>query len=161
MIAKLKFASTALCFGLVLCSLSSEAADSNDGSVFVNAKQIKWGDAPPNLPPGAKLAVLYGDPGKAEPYTIRLMLPADYHIAPHWHTLPEQLTIISGAFYIGMGDKANMATAHALLPGGFHFLPSKAHHFAATKVPTVVQVNGIGPFDINYLNPADDPTKQK
>ena len=128
-------------------------------AAFVNVKDTKWGDAPPTLPKGAKLAVLNGDPGKAAPFTMRLMMPANYNLAPHWHTQDENLTIVSGEFYIAMGDKIEKATAHALTAGGFHFLPGKAHHYAFTKAPTVVQIHGMGPFDINYLNPADDPLK--
>ncbi len=72
-------------------------------AAFVNVKDTKWGDAPPTLPKGAKLAVLTGDPGKPAPFTMRLMMPANYNLAPHWHTQDENLTIVSGAFYIANG----------------------------------------------------------
>ncbi|MGZ3237594.1 MAG: cupin domain-containing protein [Burkholderiaceae bacterium] len=129
------------------------------GQTFINPTDIKWGDAPPSLPKGAKLAVLSGDPGKEGPFVMRLKAPAGYKIAPHWHTQNENLTIISGALYLGMGDKMDTAQAHPLKTGGFHFLPGKAHHFAFTKTPTVVQIHGQGPFDINYINPDDDPQR--
>jgi hypothetical protein len=58
-----------------------------------------------------------------------------------------------------MGDKAEAADAHALKPGGYHYLPAKAHHYAFTKIATVIQIHGDGPFDINYINPEDDPQK--
>src|SRR5256885_16668370 len=75
------------------------AADTVGDSAMVNPANIKWGDAPPSLTKGAKLAVLNGDPGKSGPYTMRLMMPAGYKLAPHWHTQAENLTVISGAFY--------------------------------------------------------------
>ena len=137
------------------------AADAADSGTIVNTADISWGDAPPSMPKGAKLAVLHGDPGKPVPFTLRLMLPAGYKIAPHWHSSDEQLTVISGTFYLGMGDVIDAAKAHTLRSGGFHFLPGKAHHYAFTKEPTVVQVHGTGPFDINYINPADDPQHAK
>lgn len=127
--------------------------------VFVNSNELKWGDAPPSVPKGAKIAVLYGDPGKSGPFVMRLMLPANYKVAPHWHTQTENLTIVSGALYLGDGDKMDQAHAHALKAGGYHYLPAKAHHFAFTKTATVVQVHGDGPFDINYMNDKDDPQK--
>jgi len=136
---------------------ASLADGSNDGATLVNANEITWGAAPPTLPAGAKLAVLNGDPGKPGQFVMRLMLPAGYVIAPHWHSLAEQLTVISGTFYIGMGDKTERAQAHGLTAGGFHYLPGKAHHYAFVKEATVVQVEGMGPFDINYLDPRDDP----
>ena len=124
----------------------------------VNAAEIKWGDAPPDVPKGASLAVLHGDPAKKAPYTMRLKMPAGYKIPPHWHSNDEQLTIISGTFVLHMGDTMD-APASALTTGGFHFLPGKMHHAAEAKAETIVQVNGMGPFDIHYLNPADNPNK--
>lgn len=129
--------------------------------VFVNKGDIKWGDVPPVLPKGAKIAVLYGDPGKAGPFTLRLSTPANYKIAPHWHSQTENLTVISGALYLGMGDKMDAKGARALKAGGYHYLPAKMHHYAFSKTPTVIQVSGEGPFDINYLNPKDDPSAMK
>jgi len=120
--------------------------------VFVNMEQVKWGDAPPSLPKGAKLAVLQGDPSKPGPFTLRLLAPKNYRIAPHWHSQTENLTIISGTLYLGMGDKVDAKSAHALKAGGYHHLPAKQHHYAFTKAPTIVQVSGEGPFDINYLD---------
>lgn len=135
------------------------AADVPADHIFMNTADVKWGPAPPTLPKGAKLAVLYGDPGKAGPFVMRLMAPANYKIAPHWHSQAENLSIISGALYLGDGDKMEMTKAHALKAGGYHYLPAKAHHYAFTKSPTVVQLNGDGPFDITYINPGDDPSK--
>ena len=135
------------------------AADAIGDMTFINPGDIKWGDVPPVLPKGAKIAVLTGDPFKPGAYVIRLMLPAGYKIPPHWHTQSENLTVISGAFYLGNGDTLDMAHAHLLQQGGYHSLPAKAHHFAFTKKPTVLQIHGEGPFDITYINPAEDPSK--
>ncbi len=90
--------------------------------VFINSKDIKWGDAPPSIPKGAKLAVLQGDPGKPGPFVIRLMLPPGFKLPPHAHSQDESLTVISGTFYFGTGDKIEMSKAHALNAGGFHAL---------------------------------------
>lgn len=128
-----------------------------DDQSFLNSHDLKWGPAPPVLPKGAKVAVLNGDPFKPGQYTIRLSAPANYKIAPHWHSQTENLTIISGALHIGMGDTADAKNAHELKAGGYHYLPAKAHHYAFTKTATVVQISGEGPFDINYLNPKDNP----
>jgi len=126
---------------------------------FIIPTDIKWGDAPPALPKGAKIAVLQGDPSKTGPFVIRLMAPSGYRIGPHWHTQDEQLTVISGMLYIGLGDKFSKRAARALPRGGFHALPAKEHHYAFANGRTIIQVNGNGPFDINYINPADDPQK--
>ena len=111
-----------------------------DDSTMTNPGSIKWGDAPPNMPKGGKLAVLSGDPSKAGPFVMRLMAPAGYKIAPHWHTQNENLTVISGTLYLGMGEKMNTGKAQALKAGGFHYLPGKTPHYAFTKAATVVQV---------------------
>ena len=137
----------------------ASAADAPSGHVMMNTADVKWGPAPPNLPKGVKIAVLYGDPGKAGPFVMRLKMPANYKIAPHWHSRDENLTVISGTFYLAEGDKMDTKGAHAMKAGGFHYLPGKTHHFAYSKGPAVVQVHGEGPFDITYINPADDPSK--
>jgi quercetin dioxygenase-like cupin family protein len=135
--------------------VKSKAAGKGE-AVFVNAKEIKWGEAPPDLPKGAQIAVLYGDPSKSALFTVRLKFPDGYKIPPHWHTQDEQLTIVSGTFVLHMGDTMK-AEAHTLEAGGFHFLPGRMHHAAEVKGETVVQLQGKGPFDIHYLNPADNP----
>jgi quercetin dioxygenase-like cupin family protein len=140
---------------------SALAQGTSDKEVFINSKDIKWGDAPPSIPKGAKLAVLQGDPGKPGPFVIRLMLPPGFKLPPHAHSQDESLTVISGTFYFGTGDKIEMSKAHALNAGGFHALSAGDHHYAFTKAQTVVQVNGMGPFNITYINPDDDPQKAK
>jgi len=127
-------------------------------AMSINAAEIKWGDAPPDIPKGASLAVLHGDPTKKGPFTMRLKMPAGYKIPPHWHSNDEQLTIVSGSFVLHMGDTMD-APATTLTAGGYHFLPGKMHHAAETKGETIVQIDGTGPFDIHYLNPADNPNK--
>jgi quercetin dioxygenase-like cupin family protein len=127
--------------------------------VTVAAADVKFGPAPPNLPAGAQLAVLHGDPGRKGPFTMRIKIPDGYKIAPHWHSNDEELTIVSGTFTLSMGDKAG-ENAHAMTAGAYHFLPAKMHHAAAAKGETVVQVHGAGPFDIHYLDPNDDPSKK-
>jgi quercetin dioxygenase-like cupin family protein len=104
------------------------------------------------------MAVLHGDPSKKAPFTVRFKAADGYKVPPHWHSKDEQLTILSGTFVLHMGDTMD-APAHELSAGSYHFLPAKMHHAAEMKGETIVQVDGMGPFDIHYLNPADDPTK--
>ena len=127
-------------------------------AMSVNADDIQWGDAPRELPKGGQIAVLHGDPSKKGAFTLRFKMPDGYKIPPHWHTQDEQLTVVSGTFLLRMGDTMDVP-AHDLGAGAFHYLPGKAHHAAEAKGETVVQVHGMGPFDIHYLNPADDPTR--
>jgi hypothetical protein len=151
--------------GVVACAVFAAPAiaqGAGSAHTFLTPTDIKWGDAPPTLPKGAKIAVLHGDPGKAGPFVLRMLVPAGgYKIGPHWHTQDEQLTVISGMLYIGLADRFNKRTARALPRGGFHFLPGKEHHYAFTTGRTIIQINGDGPFDINYIDPADDPQKAK
>lgn len=159
--AKAAFWTIAALCGAVASTVVS-AADDATSSLFINGADLKWGPAPPALPKGAKVAVLYGDPFKAGVFVIRLMAPAGYKIPPHWHTQAENLTVISGVLTLGEGDemaKGPGPHAHALKAGGYHYLPAKAHHYAYTTVPTVIQIHGEGPFDINYINEKEDPQK--
>ena len=123
------------------------------------AKNLKWGPPPPGLPKGAKLAVLQGDPGKAGLFTIRATMPNGYKVMPHWHSNDEMVTVLSGHIYMGMGDKLDLKHADLVGPGGFMAMPAKAHHYVQARGPVVIQVHAMGPFDINYINPKDDPRK--
>ena len=97
---------------------------------------LKWGDAPPNVPKGAKLAVLQGDPGKPGPFTMRLSMPAGYKVAPHWHSQTENLTVISGTFMVGMGEKADAKAMKPFHAGDFGSVPGKSPHYAVAKTRT-------------------------
>jgi quercetin dioxygenase-like cupin family protein len=145
-----------------LLLLVSETALSQDHAVSVfSSDTIKWGPAPPVLPKGAEAAILAGDPGKVGPFTIRLKVPAGYKIAAHNHPTYEAVTVISGNFNIGMGDKLDEAKAEKLTAGSFVDLPANMNHFAFADTDSIVQINSEGPFAINYVNPSDDPSKSK
>jgi len=110
------------------------------------------------LAAGAKLAVLDGDPGKAGNYTVRIQMPDGYKIMPHWHPTTERVTVISGEFHAGMGDKLDENGAMTFPPAGYAVMPARMHHFAFAKGETVVQVSGMGPFTLVYVNATDDPS---
>jgi len=120
----------------------------------------KWGPAPPTLPKGPQLAVLSGDPSKSGLYVIRLKLPATDQIPAHHHPTAENVTVLSGSFHAGMGDRLDRAKTVTLEPGGFAAMPANMNHYAWASRDTVVQVHGEGPFAVMYVNPADDPSVQ-
>jgi quercetin dioxygenase-like cupin family protein len=118
----------------------------------------QWRDGPPSLPPGAKIVVLEGDPSvKGGYFALRLALPDGYRIPPHWHPVPERVTVISGTFHLGMGEEFDEQATRALPAGTFFTMPAEMRHFARAEGETVLQLNSIGPFEIHYVNPADDP----
>jgi len=135
------------------------AALAQSAHVVVPVDKVQWGPAPPVLPAGAQISVLEGNPAEKGPITLRLKMPANYEIPAHWHSMTERVTVLTGSFHVGMGDKLNRTTSDTLQPGGFVLLPAKMHHFAWTSAPTTVQLNLDGPFDIVYINPADNPQK--
>ena len=128
---------------------------------MVAANTLKWGDAPPGLPAGSKAAVVSGDPSQAQPYVIRVQLPAKYQIAPHWHPVMENITVLSGTVALGMGDKFDEAAMQDLPVGGFASMPAEMRHSFMAKTAATIQVHGMGPFGITYVNPADDPRTKK
>ncbi|MGE5814001.1 MAG: cupin domain-containing protein [Acidobacteriota bacterium] len=140
-------------------TLAATPAVAQPAHVLVPADKVQWGPAPPVFPAGAQMAVLEGNPSEKGPVTVRLRFPANYDIPAHWHSMAERVTVLSGALNVGMGDKLDRGASQALEPGGFVSLPAKMHHFAWAATPTVVQINLEGPFDIFYVNPADNPVK--
>ncbi|HZJ08737.1 MAG TPA: cupin domain-containing protein [Trueperaceae bacterium] len=130
------------------------------GATPMNPADVQWGPAPGFMPAGAEIAVLDGDPAAAAQLTLRLRFPAGYEFPAHWHPTQENVTVISGTFYAGMGDTLDKASGIALEPGGYVALPAEMNHFAWTEEETVVQVDMIGPFEITYVNAEDDPRNQ-
>ena len=145
---------------LAVTTLGTSLALADAPMPMLTPDQIKWGDAPPLFPKGAKMAVLYGDPSKpGELFIVRLKVPAGYKIPAHWHPTDENVTVISGTFNMGMGDKLDPAKSKAFPAGSFAVCPAKVNHFAFAKQAAIVEVSAIGPFAMTYVNPADDPTQ--
>ena len=113
----------------------------------INAGDIKWGPAPNVLPPGVQMAVVSGDPSNGALYVVRLKMPPNYKIPAHNHPTTEYVTVLSGDFHIGMGDKLDTQKGKLL------------NHYAWSTSEAVVQIHGQGPFAITYVDPADDPSK--
>jgi ketosteroid isomerase-like protein len=128
--------------------------------VMMESASIKWSDPPPSLPPGSKIAVISGDPSKAGPFVVRAQVPAGYRVPPHWHPGDENLTILSGTVALGMGDTWDDSKLQTVRVGGFVGLPAEMRHFFLARTAATFQVHGMGPFVVNYLNPADDPSKK-
>jgi hypothetical protein len=163
-----RFGAFAVCFILTGSAAlaqtnPSQAKDKGHmGHVMLQPSAMQWGDAPNSLPPGAKATILEGDPSKPGPFTIRMQAPAGYKIMPHYHSNIEHVTIIEGELFMGNGDKFDEAKATGLPAGSFSVIPEKTHHYAFTKSqPVILQLHGVGPWDIIYLDPTNDPRNAK
>ena len=138
---------------------SKSDTKSDSKAVFFAPGELKWAPAPPVLPKNAQIAVLFGDPMKPGRFTVRLRAPDGYKIPPHWHTQDEAVTVLQGKVVMHMGDSMT-ADAHDMDAGSYHYLPGGMHHGAEIRGDTIIQLEGQGPFDIHYINPADNPTPQ-
>jgi quercetin dioxygenase-like cupin family protein len=127
------------------------------GHSFVQLSDLKWVDAPSALPHGAKVAVLEGDPMAKGPFTMRVIFPAGYKIPPHWHSRDEHVTVLSGTLHMGIGDQFDETQGKTLEAGGFAVMHPGTKHFAWTTEETTIQLHGVGPWNIHYVNPLDDP----
>lgn len=153
-------AATAVLVMVVAATSVSAQEGGAPAHTIKSSKEILWKAGPPSLRPGAKSAILFGDPAKEGVFVMRLKLPKGFTIAPHTHPKPEILTVISGAFHIGMGDKANPKKARRLAAGGFFAFPPGMAHYAHVQEETVVQLSSTGPWTITYINPSDDPRRK-
>ena len=138
--------------------MSASLAQSS-GHKMISPNDLQWSDVP-SLPPGAKIAVIEGPMNEAVPFTVRLKLPADYKVPAHWHPAIEHVTVISGTFNMGTGDKLDQSKTTPLSAGSVAIMQPKTNHFAWTKEETIIQAHGVGPWAVNYVNPADDPRKK-
>lgn len=153
---------------LVAALILNAGVASAQGSPQTNAShaivalpdQLAWGPAPPALPPGAKAAVLEGNPSAPGPFTMRVLLPDHYRIPPHYHPVTEHVTVVKGTFKVGMGEKFDASAMTSLPTGTFAALEPGTRHFAESQGETIIQLHGVGPWGITYVSPADDPRQR-
>ncbi len=107
------------------------------------------------------IAVLEGDPTKEGPFVFRVKIPDGYRVPPHMHPKAERVTVISGTFNIGMGDKFDEKATKEMPAGTYGYWEAGMKHFVWAKGETVLQFHGMGPWSIQYVNPDDDPRKTK
>jgi quercetin dioxygenase-like cupin family protein len=136
---------------------SNAPAQASSAHVVLQAAELKWGEAPPAFERGAQAVVLSGDPGKAGLFVIRLKMPAGYKVANHWHPTDEHVTLLDGDLTIRMNDGAETRT---LSRDAYLLLPTRMHHAVSTTSGATVQVSAMGPFELTYVDPKDDPRKR-
>ena len=139
---------------------AAAAPKATPAHVMVAPDALKWGPLPAVVP-GATLAVVSGDPSKSgAPFVLRIKTPDGYRIPAHWHPTDENLTVLQGTLLLGIGEKEDPAAMHELTTGTYARMPKGVRHFGVSKGETIVQVHGVGPFKIMYVNPADDPARK-
>jgi hypothetical protein len=150
---------------LVLCSLSVSAAPPHSAKgeehEIRTPDELKWVDGPSSLQAGAKMVVLEGDPSKDGPFVIRVKLPDGFRVAPHTHPKDERVTVITGTLYLGMGGTFDEKLGKAMPAGSYGRTAAGMKHFGWVKGETILQLHGVGPWSIDYVNPADDPRLKK
>jgi quercetin dioxygenase-like cupin family protein len=152
---------TLLAVVFIHAQLSAEEMQSTADMHLYSPTAIEWKAAPAALPPGAKMAVLEGDPTKEGPFVVRFQFPDGYHVPPHTHPKTERVTVISGILHLSTGEALDRTSAKKLPAGSFGYWPAGMKHTAWSEGETVIQLHGTGPWQINYVNPADDPRNAK
>lgn len=147
--------------GAAACGQEKAGHAGDTDHVLVRPDAIKWASPPPGLPPGSQMQVLVGDPGKpGMPYVLRARMPDGYKVPPHWHPGDESITVLKGTLLVGKGEKLDRSKMEKLPVGSFWHMPKALRHSVMANGETIIQVHGVGPFDIHYVNPADDPRKK-
>ena len=141
------------------CAVFGGPATAQEMHKVLKPDAIHW-MASPRLPKGAQVAVVHGNPAKEGHYIILARMPDGYAVPAHWHSQTENVTVISGTFNVGMGNKLDKTRGEALGPGGFFSSGAKMRHYAWATGETLIQVTGMGPFDVIYVDPKDDPSAQ-
>jgi quercetin dioxygenase-like cupin family protein len=131
--------------------------ESHGGHKLIKPEEVNWS---PFTLPGTQMAVISGDPSKSEPFVIRIKMQAGLKVPPHWHPTDEHLTVITGKAVLGTGEKYDLAAGKEITLGSYALMPKKMPHFLFAQDETIVQVHGNGPFQVNWVNPADDPRKK-
>jgi quercetin dioxygenase-like cupin family protein len=128
-----------------------------DSFRIILSEDIEWKPFP-SFPPEARLAVLVGNPSEAGPYMVRVKVPHGVKLMPHRHPEDRIYTVISGVFYIGLGDQFDADKLEAYPPEAVIILPGNTSHFHWAKSGEyVTQVTAMGPLGLEYVDSKDDP----
>ncbi len=146
--ALLTFTFAILLAALPAASIAADPETKEHKPVIVQPSELQWSDSPA-LPAGVKVSILYGDMKKAEPIGFRVKLPAGGMIAPHTHPVDERVTVISGAFAMGEGEKFDKAALKDMPVGSVAVFPRGCTMFGFAREETIIQVNAEGPWGIN------------
>jgi quercetin dioxygenase-like cupin family protein len=120
-------------------------------------EEVDWQPFP-SFPPEARLGVVVGDPSLPGPYVVRVKVPSGVRLMPHRHREDRTYTVISGVFYIGLGEHFDSDKLEAYPPGAVIVLPGGTAHFHwARSGEYVTQVTANGPISLDYVDPDDDP----
>jgi quercetin dioxygenase-like cupin family protein len=149
------------CLAGLLCLMTASAAVAEEFAAprALSPHEFVWKPAPPAFPPGSEVAVLYGDPAKQGLFVLRARASKGFRLGVHTHPAPELLTVLSGAIRVGVGASVDPAKEKTVAAGGFSAMPPGLAHWLAIEEDAVVQINGLGPWGIEYLDARDDPRK--
>jgi len=127
-----------------------------EGHIMVTPDELEWGDVASMAPP-AQIAVIEGDLGSPEPFTIRLRMPDGYEVHPHVHPEYERVTVLSGTFRFAHGEEFDRDATMALPTGSVAIMAPGEPMFGYTEGETIIQLHGTGPWGIDYIRGEDDP----
>lgn len=128
------------------------AEDASGGRLVANPGGFAWENASPLFPKGARIARLSGDPTKAGPFAVMVVLPGKYELPPHWHDQDRQIVVVSGRLFVGVGDHVDLDTAERAKAGSYVFVPAKTHHWLRARTKTMFELHGVGPLDIHFVD---------
>lgn len=148
-----------LAAGIAAIFVAGAIASDTHHHTVADAGNLTW-TTPAAYARGAQFAVVHGDPTMDGMYVVRLKVPAGFRIAAHTHPNDENVTVLSGTFHIGTGDVLDEKNGRAIKPGGYAYVAAGMRHYAWFSEDTVIQLHGMGPQGIAYVNQADDPRKQ-
>src|SRR5580704_17141613 len=135
-----------------VASHSQEKKDSDSAHKIVHFGDLKWTP----IIKGCDLASVSGDQdADGAPFVVRLRCVDGAKIPAHWHPTDENVTVLKGTFLVGMGETFDETKLMTMNVGNFISMPKEMRHFAASKGESIVQVHGVGPFKVNWVNPAD------
>jgi quercetin dioxygenase-like cupin family protein len=141
--------------GVVVLGVRAYGQEKTDGAAahkIVRYADLKWTP----IIKGCDLAAVSGDPNAdGTPFVIRIRCADGSKIPAHWHPTDENVTVLRGVFLVGMGDAFDETKLQTMNVGNFVAMPKEVRHYAMSKGDTIVQVHGVGPFKVNWVNPAD------
>jgi quercetin dioxygenase-like cupin family protein len=133
-------------------STSQEKKAGDSAHKIVHSGDLKWTP----IIKGCEIALVEGNlDAEGQPFVARFHCSDGATTPPHWHPTDENITVLKGAFLVGMGESFDESKLKAMHFGNFMLMPKEMRHFGMAKGDLILQVHGIGPFKVNWVNPSE------
>jgi hypothetical protein len=128
---------------------------------YQDMKFGSWGNLPPN---SGQMAMLYGDLNQPGPYLVLMKWNAGWFSAPHSYATDRICVVVFGTWWVNSGAEFSPGDAVPVTPGGYVKRTARTPHYdgvpSSQHDPAVIAISGLGPVDMQLVDPTKPSWRQ-